>query len=88
MGKAPSWLYSWFLSMHVLVLCFRQRVLRSMSAPNNACSGQVGTRRVFGAFFAALTFSRFDGESQPSHLPLTRAVGWLFKNVVRSADII
>jgi hypothetical protein len=29
----------------------------------------------FLSVFAALSFSRFDGESQPSHLPLTRAVG-------------
>ena len=28
----------------------------------------------FQAFFAALGFSRFDGESRPTHLPLTRAV--------------
>ena len=28
----------------------------------------------FFAFFLALSFFRFDGESQPSHLPLTRAV--------------
>lgn len=38
--------------------------------PNTACSEQVGTRRVF----LALGFSRFDGESQPFHLPLTQAV--------------
>lgn len=28
----------------------------------------------FLAFFVALSVSRFDGESQPAHLPLTRAV--------------
>ena len=29
----------------------------------------------FQAFFLALSVSRFDGESHPAHLPLTRAVG-------------
>jgi hypothetical protein len=29
----------------------------------------------FLAFFVALSFSRFDSESRPTHLPLTRAVG-------------
>jgi len=29
----------------------------------------------FQAFFATLSFSRFEGESRPTHLPLTRAVG-------------
>jgi hypothetical protein len=28
----------------------------------------------FLSFFLALRFSRFDGESQPTHLPLTLAV--------------
>jgi hypothetical protein len=42
---------------------------------NTACSGQVGMRRVFQAFFAALGFSRFDGESRPTHLPLTLTIG-------------
>ncbi|HXQ35193.1 MAG TPA: hypothetical protein VN843_14350, partial [Anaerolineales bacterium] len=29
----------------------------------------------FQAFFSALGFFRFDGESQPTHLPLTLTVG-------------
>jgi hypothetical protein len=37
--------------------------------PNNACSGQVDTHIYHG-----FGISRFDGDSQPSHLPLTRAV--------------
>ena len=56
---------------------FNSRI--KQSAANNACSGQVGTRRVF-SIFLALSFSRFDGESQPTHLPLTRAVGQLKLN--------
>jgi hypothetical protein len=32
----------------------------------------------FQAFFVALSFLRFDSESCPTHLPLTRAVGWQF----------
>ena len=32
-------------------------------------------RAAFLERFLALGFSRFDGESPPSHLPLTRAVG-------------
>jgi hypothetical protein len=35
----------------------------------------------FQAFCAALGFFRFDGESRPTHLPLTRAVGWLVISV-------
>src|SRR6266508_4174676 len=31
-------------------------------------------RAAFSDIFVALSFSRFDGESRPSHLPLTRAV--------------
>lgn len=31
-------------------------------------------RAAFSGIFLALGFYRFDGESQPSHLPLTRAV--------------
>jgi hypothetical protein len=40
----------------------------------------------FLSFFAALSFLRFDGESRPTHLPLTRAVGCMTEgwNVVGS----
>ena len=52
-------------------------------APNNTCSGQVGTRRVILAFFVAFSFFRFDSESRPSHLPLTPAVGRLVGKIRR-----
>ncbi|MFT3890797.1 MAG: hypothetical protein QM730_04115 [Anaerolineales bacterium] len=42
---------------------------------NNACSGRVGTRRVVSSFVSAASFSRFDGESRPTHPSLTQAVG-------------
>jgi len=40
-------------------------------------------RTVKLAFFVALSFSRFDGESQPTHLPLRQAIrrGRLFQNM-------
>lgn len=34
----------------------------------------------FQAFFAALSFLRFDGESRPTYLPLTQAVGQFLAN--------
>ena len=34
----------------------------------------------FLSISVALSFYRFDGESQPTHLPLTQAVGWLGMN--------
>jgi hypothetical protein len=38
----------------------------------------------FQAFFAALVFSRFDGESQTAHLPLTHTVGRLATIIIIS----
>lgn len=49
-------------------------MFHNRKAPNNVCSGQVGTRRVFKRF-RGFEFFRFDRESHPAHLPLTRAVG-------------
>jgi hypothetical protein len=51
------------LGMSVMESLFCKQALRSMSAPNNACCGQVGTRHVILAFFGALSFLRFEGES-------------------------
>jgi hypothetical protein len=39
--------------------------------PNTAFIGQVDSRRVLQAFFVAVSFFRFDGESRPIHLQLT-----------------
>jgi len=46
---------------------------RSTCAPNTACSGRVGTRRQKSVVHA-LSFFRFDGDSHPTHPPLTPAV--------------
>ena len=39
-------------------------------------------RAAFLSFFVTLSFLRFDGDSQPSHLPLTQAVGLLLYNKI------
>ncbi len=43
-------------------------------------------RAVFLGIFLALGFSRFDGESRPSHLSLTRAVMRGFEGVYHSEE--
>jgi hypothetical protein len=40
------------------------------NAPNTACSGRLGLC-AFSSIFLALSFFRFDGESQLTHQPLT-----------------
>jgi hypothetical protein len=42
----------------------------------------------FLAFFVALSFFRFDGESCPTHLPLTRAVSLPLLKILSPRDII
>jgi len=48
--------------------------------PNTACSGRVGTRRAFGAFFWLRVFSTSQAESHPTHPSLTLTVGHLIFN--------
>jgi hypothetical protein len=48
-------------------------------------AGDLGYAPRFLAIFAALSFSRFDGESRPSHLPLTLTVGHLSREETRKS---
>lgn len=44
------------------------------------CAVNKWVHAAFLAFFAALSLLRFDGESHPSDLPLTPAIGMFFVN--------
>jgi hypothetical protein len=64
-GKLVFWFYT------------KRKVVRSC-IPSRCPTRRAVDRWVRAAFlsvFAPSSFSRFDGGSQPSHLPLTRAVG-------------
>lgn len=61
---------------------FKIRAWRhKVSAPNTACSGRVGTRRVLETFSLLRVFSTSQTESHPTHSPLTQAVGQPVSNL-------
>jgi len=62
-----------------LQLVLSQKGRRSMSAPNNACSGDAAR---YMKVVLAWSCSRFDGESCPVLLPLKPTVGPLGNGIV------
>jgi len=61
--------------------------LRKAESAQHSVQWTGGYAPRFQAFFSALGFFRFDSESQPTHLPLTRAVGRL-AIVIKDAEIL
>jgi hypothetical protein len=76
-GKKRVWFRGIFHLIGILGESPFVSKLRKAESAQHSTQWTGGYAPRFQAFFSALGFFRFDSESQPTHLPLTRAVGTL-----------